>query len=407
MDISISKNKIWTFYKWSIFILMLESLKAWFFWGVSNQFVMPFIFILISAGVWLLTPNIFFFERKSVLILLFLYLLARVITVSGNFNIYIGLFITTAGVLFFAGLKDYYKRDLLIFFTHIFSVLIGISLFGWIIYLLGINMPYFEDTFGYSEVRFEEQYIFQNHYVFLKNVGNKSMDLSDLLIPRFSSVFLEPGYFSILLVILLYLNNFNLKKTQNIIFLIALFFTFSLAGWILGVFSFIASSFRNRRNKILTFLLISIGLISFYWFFSIYENGDNFVNQHIFSRLEYDKSTGTISGYNRTQENFDKWFEQDFINSQNILMGVDVRNIFGETGNVGWKVYLANYGLVGIFLYILFLYFAYYKNKNFLSLFLFILYILIFIRGHHIIFWSAFPILYLTGMISLKEDQQE
>ncbi len=402
MNISITKNKVWTFYKWSLFLVMLESLKVWLFWELPIKHIVPALFIPLSVIVFILLPELFSFKKKSVVIIIFLYLMTHFAATRGNFNSYLGMFITSISVFFFAGLKDNYKKDFLVFFNNIFSVLIGISSLGWIIYLLGVNLPNFYDSYGFSETRNEAQYYFQNYYIFLKNIGTKYTDLSDLIIPRFSSVFLEPGYFSVLLVVLLYINGFNLKKKYNIVFLSALFLTFSLAGYLMGILSYVAFKLCNSKNKIIVLSSIIVFLVAFYAIFSNYNNGSNAINEFIFNRLQYDDSIGTISGYNRTKESFDIWFVQSFLKSSDIFFGENVYENFIAQGNVGWKIYWVSYGLVGLVLYLLWLYYTYSNNKNYLSFIFLFIYVLIFVRGHHVIYYSAFPILYISGLAVLK-----
>lgn len=399
MNIIVKEDIIWKLFKWALFILMLDSLHAWIFWGITSPFIIPILFILISAGMFVLKPDLFWFSRKSVLVIIVLYLLALFGGTRGNLNAYLGMIITSLNVLIFIGLNDKYKIDYLNFFTKAFSILIGISLLGWIIHLLGLSMPYSNVSYGFSEQRNEAQYFFQNYYFFLENEGTKYLEI---LVPRFSSVFLEPGYLGIILIILLYLNKFNFKNKYNIILLIALVFTLSLASWLLGLFVYIAFVIRNNKNRIRTIILISVGVFGFYSFFNSYNNGKNIIYETIISRVKYDDSRGTISGYNRTDENFDYWFKFHFLRSSDILLGVDVQGLFRGTTNVGWKVYWANYGLVGLTLYLLFLFYPFIKNKHYSSFIFLFLYIMIFARGHYIINFSVFPILYLCGFAKLK-----
>jgi len=395
-----TRNRLWTVCKWCLLIVMLDSLKASFFWNLPIKFIIPLLFIIII----ILIPEMFSFNKKTSFIIMLLYLITVFWGRKGNINAYISTFIGAGGVLFFLGLKDIYKKEFLVFFTRFFSILVGISLFGWILFLLGVHLPSFYDTYGFSESRNEAQYIFQNYYIFL--FWENKVNLIDSVIPRFSSVFLEPGYFGIILVILLYLNNFNFKKKSNIILLIALAFTFSLASWLLAIFTYIAYYLRFSKKKFTTLLSITFFLWVFYAFFSSYNNGENVINQLILQRIEYDDSKGSIAGYNRTKEDFEDWFTTSFITSSNVFLGIDMYKIFGQTTNVGWKVYMVNYGVIGVLFYILFLFYSYYKHKNYQCFIFFILYILIFMRGHHIIYWSAFPILYLGGCVILKDNAE-
>lgn len=379
---------------------MLDSLNAWFFWEIPSYYTLPIIFIIISVVVWLIAPNIFSSSKNSALAVSFLYILTRGYTILGsNLNGYIGLFITSVVFIFFVGINGNYKKDFIIFFTNAFSILIGISLIGWIIYILGVNLPNFSYISNIKIKLSETLYIYKNFYVFVLNTSIPT----DTILPRFSSIFLEPGYFSLVLVILLYINNFNLTNKTNLILFVALFFTFSLAGWLLGMFTYIMYTLKNSKKRTTNFILISSIMLIFYYFFSYYNEGNNVVNEYILTRLKYDDSNGTILGYNRTGEEFDNWFSQYFLKSKNILFGTDISTIFKGQGNVGWKVYLANYGLFGLSLYLLFLFYIFYKNKNYKTFILFVLYVMIFVRGHHVIYYSAFPILYICGCSILRK----
>lgn len=391
-------NRIWTFYKWALFLVVLDSLLAWFFWALPIPFLIPILFIAFSIFVLVVSPQLFFFNRKTVLLIFLFYLLARFLGTRGNMNAYLGILLTSMSIFFFLGIKDELKVDFLDFFTKAFAILIAISLLAWLLFMTGVELPSFQNTYGFSERRNEAQYSFQNYYLFLVNMKFRS----NTILPRFHSVFLEPGYLSIVLVVVLYINQFNFRNKYVSVLLIALFFTFSLAGWLIFSFAYLSFLLKDSKFRIRTIILVGIGVFAFYTFFSLYNDGDNLVNNYIISRLEYDKEKATISGYNRTSMDFDYWFQNAFLKSDNVFFGLDMYKVFGETINVGWKVYVVNYGIVGLSFYLWFLLFGYLKFKNYDNFIFLILYILIFMRGHHVIYFQAFPILYLGGLIVMK-----
>lgn len=378
--------------------IVLDSLFAWFFWSIANPLILPLLFAVLTGLVAILNPKLFSFNRKSVLATVFFYVLARFAIVSGNFNAYLGAILLSVNILIFFSLTVKSQLRGLNFLNKALGVIIGVSLLAWFLFLLGAQLPYFPDSFGFSELRMEAQYFFNNYYFFLHNIGTSFTDLLTLILPRFSSIILEPGYLGILLVILLYINGFNLRKKFNIVFLIALFFTFSLAGWLLCIFAYTFIALRTHKQKIKVIISILLGVFAFNAFFSNYLDGNNVVNEFVLQRLKFDDDRGTIAGYNRTSEDFDRWFNTSFITSSEVLLGSDTyRTHFLHTTNVGWKPYMAQFGLLGLGLYVLFLFYVFYVNKNFLTFGFFILYILIFSRGHHEIFWAAYVILYVAG----------
>ena len=242
----IYKNKIWTFYKWMLFLVMLDSLRVWFFWLVPIPFLTSMLFIVISAFVVAVSPQLFFFNRKTVFLFFFFYLMARFFGTRGNMNAYLGMFLTSVSIFIFLGLKDEYKIDFLSFFTKVFAILMAISLSAWILVIWVLICLLFE-YFGFSERR-NELKILTKTICFLIDFRFRD----SMMLPRFNSV-LEPGYLSIILVILLSIK-FNMKNKYNIIMLVALFFTFSLAGWLLFMFVYIAYLLRNSRFKIEQYL---------------------------------------------------------------------------------------------------------------------------------------------------------
>jgi len=355
------------------------------------------IFIIVSLALKILHPNLFSFNRSSINIIL-LYILAVFGATRGDLNAYLGAIINVFVFVFFAGLKDIYKIEFFNFFIKAFTILIGISLFGWILLLLDVNLPNSEITYGVLYGK--SQYLFQNYYIFMKFIPQY---FTLIFFQRFVGVFLEAGYLGIFLVILLYLNDFDLKNKFNLILFIALLFTLSLAGWVLGFFSYLAYVLKNSKYRLKIFVSFILISIAFYSFIRFYNDGNNVINNAIILRLKWDDTRGTIEGYNRTSGSFDRWFEDYFINSPNIFfgLGTEVKNQFEDPG-ASWEIFFTYYGLMGLMLYGIYLIYYPLKYKNYSSYILFFLYVAIFYRGQYEIFWSAFPILYLCGFAVLN-----
>lgn len=392
----LSSNKY--FYFFLLFVLTLESVHAWFFWSIPNRFLFQAFIALITIIVYLVNPRMFVLSSRYIVAVIFFFLIAKLGAVRGNANAYLGAIISSTNVLLFVILNKKYKHDAIIFITKSWGVLLAISVFFWILYLFKIPLPFFQDSYGHSELRNEAQYYFNNYYFFLLNTGTVERDFLDLILPRFSSVLLEPGYLGLLMVIFLYINGFKLKNKFNLLFLVVLFFTFSLAGWLLGAYSYLIYAMRKNKNRMGVIISVALFLFVFNWFFTKLNDGHNPVNQFIIERIKFDEARGTISGYNRTGEEFDNWFQNDFLKSTDFLLGSgDYQRFFGHSTNVGWKPYVAQYGFVGLALYLLFLLKIFFKNRSFVTLGFLVLYLAILSRGHHEVFWAVFPILYIGG----------
>ena len=73
-----------------------------------------------------------------------------------------------------------------------------------------------------------EESIFYNQILNLKVIGWTGEETS-----RFQSIFLEPGYMASLLSFLLYAVKYNFKRWENVVILVAIIVSFSLAGYII------------------------------------------------------------------------------------------------------------------------------------------------------------------------------
>ena len=103
----------------------------------------------------------------------------------------------------------------------------------------------------------------------------------------------------------------------------------------------------------MSILVASVVVGSFF-----YNDGDNLLHNLIVLRLEIDD--GEMAGYNRTTEEFDADYE-NFLNSSDIMFGRDKENTFGDSG---YKVFIYDYGFVGLFLIIVFFGLAFFRAKN-------------------------------------------
>ena len=372
------------------FVAALYALYAYPFWHMS-ELTMPFVLFGATLLMFLLGKRYFKFRHFDVIVIA---LIAQLLGFRGNLNGVIESVIKMLPFFTFIFLKDEYKSSLYSFLRNAFVIMLAISLTGWTLHLLGFSLPYYIDEYGWSDRRNDVQYVYQNYWVFLLN-----MRLEDLILNRFSCIFLEPGYLGCLMAVFLYLEKFNMKKISSWIFLLSLIMTFSVAGYVIALFAFVLPFFEKSRHRVLYILVVVVVSIGFYEFFSNYNQGENPVNELILERLFVDDS-GNLAGYNRTDEAFDRWFAQDFVYGLDVVFGNHQRylDLFAGDINVGWKYYVANFGLVGLIFYLYYLFFLMRKRPSYRSFVLFMVYLLIFARGHFFNFSSIFMILYYVGI---------
>lgn len=248
------------------------------------------------------------------------------------------------------------------------EIIVGIALAGWILFLIGVPLPNYTDNFDVF-------YTYQNYYIF-----NLNLDGMGGFLTRFAGPFLEPGHNATMCVFLLYINGFNLKKIGNIILLLSVLFSLSLAGYGLLIGAVLITLIYKRMyvtTLISAGLFIAIGVGSAY-----YLKGENPVYEIVFSRLEMNENGDDIVGNNRTSSFFDMAYGK-YIKSDNIWTGMG-RRAYGSrsdgsdnvtNGSAGWQRYYYVRGVVGIVLVLAFLfyYWGHYrcaKSLGFLIIFL-------------------------------------
>ncbi len=247
------------------------------------------------------------------------------------------------------------KRDLLSIFTKGTALIIAISLPAWILYLIGIPLPH-DDTMLFEN----DFHILTNYHFFLLNGFP-----GDKLIPRFASMFLEPGQLATPCVFLIFANNCNFRKKEVVILLVAILFSFSLIGYGLLVGGFLLHSFLlSKKYRIFK----SVFLIFFFSIVTIIsiqsKNEDNPLYALIINRLEYDEEKGIV-GNNRTTTFFDIKFDKLMASPDKywgMASEIDTNNNW-TSNTSGIKKFILMYGLIGLFLIFFFLILIFKKNK--------------------------------------------
>lgn len=386
-----SNKKIFILYQCSYLVLFLQSMHVWFLWGNFFKIVCPLFFLIIA-----------FFNRKvnsryyqkytskgRVLFALIVLFIAITDTFDAGVLSICKSLVDILALLELTKLSRIAIVKLLRFLTKSFGVISMVSLVGWILFLVGVDLPnsyIVDEEFGYS---------FQNYYIFLYNMLG--------LLPRFCSVFLEPGYYGQLAAILLFANKMKLNNMYLIAIFLGNLLSLSLAGYILVVLGFIFT-FANRISllKISVFSIILFGTVVF---FVNYNKGDNPVNNLIFARLEI--NDGKLAGDDRTTESLDIYLATTFLKSGKCLFGLGSSFTKMDWGHgvAGYKVYLIRNGFVGFLLailgYIIMLF--RYKKVSLSMKLCFILFMLMYWQAAYPYWFSFFSIYIFTlGVFSLE-----
>lgn len=394
------RGSAWTILCIYFLVAFFSSLYASPFWHIGRY---AMFFFNTIGGLWVMSRNNSFNVKILVVTIITMLLCTR-----GNMFAFIGAFMTIMPFLAFLSLKKEKQIEVFEFLKKSMAVIVGVSLVGWVLYLFGVKLPYFIDYYGSAEFFDDNSYIFHNHILYLVNLQARSADAwMGYSTMRYSAVFLEPGYFSSILAILLYSEHYNLKKWQNKVFLVAIILSFSLAGWLLTAFGFAWRSLQKSKIRVLSIMGVFILLGGIIVFAELYNGGDNVINYRILQRMEYDQETGTITGDNRSNASFVDWFANVFSkNPLYLLFGgySEFQDLVFSSGT-GWRLFLLKYGLVGLIAYVVFLNVQLREaRKTHLKIGLLLIYLFFLYQDDGYFLSVAFLIVYYSSLMCLDDD---
>lgn len=383
------------FLKFTLLLCILKSINHWVFWDFNTRYI--YILALLSIVVCVMHKKKTIWKSKikgnyfvGFIFLTIYALYQNHVSLSSNANILsysntvllLGIFYC---VLHFN--KDF-KNEIISFIEKAMIILLAPAI---VIFLLRfvISLPYipmvYTDSFG------NDPYGLLQNYIFLIHHTDAIADLASF--PRFCGPFLEPGQLATFLAFLLYVLKYDFSKKSRYILLIALLFSFSLAGYVLALIGAI----MQKSNSIKKFIPLIIVLGIVYVVGKNYNSGNNLLNNYILVRLEYDEEKG-ITGNDRSSTIADDIYENYVLkNTEYLLFGWDKYK--GDAiGGSGYIFYIINYGIFSLIFLILFYLFTSSgaKNKKEMTMF-FILVILSFLqRATPLIFYI--PFLYLISL---------
>lgn len=375
-------------YKISLFVIFLQSMMAWFFWN-SMQTINILTFLVVTWFM-IFQKKLFTIRSSYFLPLLLLIITELYVVRNTTFNAMILAIMQVLIVSSVFLLNNNTKHELLNFFTNAFAVILTISIFFWFLFLFGLSLPH------YFLIRGDDQYLFNNYYLFLHNTN----PTENLIFPRFSSIFVEPGHLGMISAFFLYANRFNLKKKAVLIIFIASILSFSLASYVLMLIAALILLFTQSRKPWLYLFLFSGLLLGIYLFFASYNNGNNVVNQLILDRLQVEN--GDIKGNDRYGAGFDLYFS-NFIKSDESLMGIGASK-FESMGFVasGYKSYLVEQGIIGTVLIFLLYFSLAYTQRSMYAWGFFLVYIASFLQRPYAL-WDAELFIFITALPLISE----
>lgn len=249
-------------------------------------------------------------------------------------------------------------------FDTLLKVICCISLFGWLLFLLGVPLPHFEtETNNY--------YDHDVYYLFIFNI--KEFDF----LPRFAGMFLEPGHIGSTCCMMLFINRFRMKDWSNWIYVVSILLSLSLAAYcLLGIGAILFNIFAGKQvtQKL---LLIAALIFGVYIFGTTVNDGDNEINNLILSRLEI--VDGNLAGNNRTDPLFDQHFKL-WMQKGEVFMGYGPERLAKNTnvllGTAGIQRFFFLHGIFGFILVFALYAMLYWRSRSKLGLGFALLYLI-------------------------------
>lgn len=383
------------FFHTGMMIAFLGSLNPWFMWPIGTLYSLPAcLFLIISMELAKSDSGSYYNRTDSLLPILAFIILSyyQIFIRSGNINGYISNLFRI--IVFYALFK---VRPVEIkAFCDLLSKIMGgfliVSMFFFFLYLLGFSLPS-------RNADFNNLYSYTNYYFFMIDDRNLFT-----IIPRFHSVFLEPGHMGTMTVMLLFTQMGKWKKWYNIALIVATLISFSLAayGLLVGI---VFLSLWVRGIHFIKKAILAVGLFAVVTIGSFfYNNGDNLLHNLIMVRLEM--NDGEMAGDNRVSDSFRADYE-NLIKSSDVLIGRD-RNT-ESFGNSGYRVFIYDYGLIGLFLLLVFYLVSFNNPQNIRAMTaVFIIGGLNFIiRGHPLWYANFIPLYYVARCFIPKSSTCE
>lgn len=318
-----------------LFFLMLKPVFVW----RMNMFFVTYLLVFI------LFLN-YDKNRKNNILLFFLLLILSIGPIHDGKNIF-GI-LSAILFAFIPFVKVNFLNKTYRIFKLIFVTITTISLVIWIGLFLGLSFPStvvppLNDLKTYNYLS----------YTFLV------VPMNFASFGRFCCVFDEPGAVGTYSLIMLFISNFDLKKIENIIILIAgicslsLFFFVGLFFFLCFKVFFIGNSLKNRVIMIASLLVFVISILTV-----------PVLNEAIGARIEFDKTSGKFVGDNRSGDLLDNHIET--IRGTNAYYWGDTdSNIEFFAAHAGLQTAILRYGVVFIILYFVFYFcFAYSRTTK-------------------------------------------
>ena len=263
----------------------------------------------------------------------------------------------------------------------------GGGILAYMSFVLNLGLPY--TRVDYYSINVSAYYV---DYIF----SILCLGIFDI---RLCGLFNEPGYLGTIVALILIIEDCNLKKVGNVIMLLAGVLTFSLAFYVLLIIYFLMRMIKNVTTVIIT--VCAFALIFNYIQNTQFEDPQV---QYLVNRFKFDKTTGEMSGDNRTSYDFELAYQR-MIDDGDLLLGKGSDSMEGKfTATSSYKALIYKHGLIGFIVIVGSMFIASYpiaKRNREALIFLLCFFVSIYQRPN--VFTLVYFCLLFGGLAYLKE----
>ena len=326
-------------------LIILAQVRSSFTWSLSFEITAVLVFL--TAVVSMYDKRITF-PNKLVAFTLYISVIVFLII-----NFQVSSLVSLLIFISIFHIEEKTKQSSLYNLTTILSCIIAVSLLSWLLHFNGIFIFPKYNHLDLSIIG-NEGYL-ENYILFLHHPIQTT-------IPRFYSIFEEPGDLALLLVFVIAANRFNFKDKRVFILFLGLIFTYSLTGYLVFIFGLIAYKIKDFKTLIIV-LIISVIIISVLYF--LLKDVDA-INLMIIERIINFEEKGLDS---RVTDDLNSFYESFYLSIDSLLgMGKGYAGI--HFNGASYKFFIIDYGWIGVFALLLIyisIMFAY-KKRNFVFL---------------------------------------
>ena len=377
-----------------IFIFMLATMRCWIGFEGRKE-LMIYVFPVVIVGL-LFVGQIKYVFKKRYFIFSVIMAITSLLTIKGHMNFMGHLYQIwpAIGIFFVLSIPDNEKEYVLEKIIRWFCILMILSISLYVINLL-VQLPSLGTIQGeYSSGVFAGEFL---NYIFY----TKPIHVQYTSFTRFNGPFIEPGDVGCAAAFILMAARFDFNKYKYLwASFLGLALSFSLAGYMLALFAYGSKFIYENKAKTQVFVWGILVLISFYFFGTFYRGGDNFINETIISRLQFDADVGFV-GNNRTSLLKMEYFFAMFNDPQTLWFGYDeatIERLYESglgAGFINQAVVIGMAGMIGLVLP--YLYFALTSSSRKYGWMFFVLFLLYFFQRSETQ-WLAIVMPYVYGI---------